>query len=318
MKAPFGWSKSDPADAMVSSSPTASFASSVTNTGKGIAGQFKTMGTVVSSAATKAKNVVTSSFTTPSGEVDETSLSNMPTNLGPEIWVTQGQLYESQGNFAKALDNYTKALEKQPKNEAALLATARLYARQGQLDQSNEFFQKAIALKPQASLYNELAIVQQQQNKAAEAQLTVQKAIELEPSNARYRDTLAGMMVSTGRSDEAVKQLEQVFPPAVANYKVAYLHFTNQNIAAAQQHLQVALQVDPNLKEARDLMARLGNGQTAQSAVAAYQSATQLYQTAQTIASPTTPANPAVYQQSGTNSSMPTATFPGAGMPTVQ
>ncbi len=66
----------------------------------------------------------------------------MPTSVGPEVWVANGQLNETKGDYAKALDNYTKALEIEPTNLSALLSTARLYDRQGQAPQAAEFFQR--------------------------------------------------------------------------------------------------------------------------------------------------------------------------------
>ncbi len=295
MKPPSQWFAQAPLQA--ESERSESLATKLSNTSKGITGQFKSMGSAVSNAYSKTKQAVTSSFTKNEAGADPTSLTSMPTNLGPEIWVTNGQLYESQGNFPKALDNYTKALELEPSNEAALLSTARLYARQSQHQQASEFFSKAIAVNPDAGTYNELALAYQSQNKPAEAQAAVRQAISQDGKNARYRNNLASMLVKGGRSDEAVKELQQVFPPAVANYNVAYLHFSNQNMAAAQQHLQVALQQDPNLAQARDLMARIGNGSTAQSAMAAYQTANNIYKTAEALVTPTVPANQAIYQR---------------------
>ncbi|MCA9132974.1 MAG: tetratricopeptide repeat protein [Planctomycetales bacterium] len=286
---------------------------SLANAGKGFTGQVKTMGTAVSSAMSKAKSAVIAPFSTTANNSDPTSLANMPTNLGPEIWVTNGQLYESQGKFAKALDNYTKALEIEPTNEAALLSTARLYVREQKYSQAESFFAKALAANPQAETYNELASMQQQQGRTAEALASVNKAIEMEPASPRYRNNLAGMLVSSGRSDEAVQQLQQVFPPAVANYNVAYLHFTHQNLAGAQQHLQLALQADPNLKEARDLMEKIAGSSTAQSAVAAYQTAGQIYRTAETLVTPTVPAGAAVYQRTGANDSAQAGGYPTNG-----
>lgn len=286
----------------LASTPKESTFAAAAGTGGGISGQFKSMGTVVSSAVGKAKNAVTSTFTTNPDNDDPTSLTNMPTNLGPEIWVTNGHVYETQGNIPKALDNYTKALELEPKNVSALVSTARLYAKQGQDAQAAEFFSKAIAVSPDSSSYNELAIVNQKIGRSAEAQAAVQKAIELDPSNARYRNNLASMLVASGRSDEAVKQLEQVFPPAVANYNVAFLHFNNSNIAGAQQHLQLALQADPNLQPARDLMGKLGGSPTAQTAMSAYNSAGQIYRTAQTVAGQGVPSTQVPYQQSAAGS----------------
>jgi len=315
MKLPFGKQS-------LSDTPKESAFAAAASTGSGIGGQFKSMGTAVSSAMGKAKNAVTSTFTSNPDNGDPTSLANMPSHLGPEIWVTNGHLYETQGNHSKALDNYTKALEMEPKNVSALLSTARLYAKQGQDAQAAEFFSKAIAVAPEASSYNELALVHQKLGKSADAQAAVQKAIDLDPTNARYRNNLAGMLVSGGRSDEAVKQLEQVFPPAIANYNVAYLHFSNSNVAGAQQHLQLALQADPNLQQARDLMDKLGGNQTAQTAMSAYNTAGQIYRTAQAVGGQATSATQVPFQQPvGTNSFGPTNTvttgFNNGGFPTT-
>ena len=291
------------------SNPSGGIASTIASTGKGIGGQFKSMGTAVTSAVTKTKNAVTSTFTNGKNDSDPTSLANMPStnDLGPEIWVTNGQMFETQGKFAKALDNYTKALEAEPQNEAALLSTARLYARQGKHQEAAEFFDKAVAVKPQAATYNELALSLKGQGKAEEAKSAIRQAISLEPSNSRYRNNLAGMLVTQGRSDEAVKELKQVFPEAVANYNVAYLHFRNQNVAAAQQHLQAALQVDPNLAEARELLKQISNSGATKTALAAYETASNIYKTAERQTTENVTANPTVYQFPQAN---PSATGP--------
>lgn len=268
----------------------------LSSTGQGVTGQVKSMGTTMSTAMGKAKNMVIAPFATTPNNADPTSLANMPSNLGPEIWVTNGQLYETQGKFAKAAENYQKALAMEPANQAAMLSMARLHVRQQEYTEAEQMFGKALAAKPQGDVYNELATVLQKQGRTAEAQATVQQAIATEPNNQRFRNNLAGMLVTSGRSDEAVQQLSQVFPPAVASYNVAYMHFANQDLAGAQKYLQSALQVDPNLKEARELMEKINSSPTAQAAMAAYQSADQIYRTAQAAVTPTTSATNAVYQ----------------------
>ncbi len=275
---------------------SAGLVSTLSNTGQGVTGQVKSMGTTMSTAMSKAKNMVTSPFATPTNNGDPTSLSNLPENLGPEIWVTNGQLYETQSKYAKAQENYAKALTIEPTNQAALLSMARLHVRQQQYAEAEEMFGKALAGNPQADVYNELASVLQKQGRMAEAQAAVEQAIAAEPNSQRFRNNLAGMLVASGRSDEAVQQLSQVFPPAIASYNVAYLHFANQDLAGAQQYLQSALQADPNLKEARDLMDKINGSPTVQNAVAAYQTANQIYRTAQATVATPTPASTPVYQ----------------------
>ncbi|MBX3421870.1 MAG: tetratricopeptide repeat protein [Pirellulaceae bacterium] len=231
----------------------------------------------------KAKNAVVSTFSTKTVEnVDpETSLAHMPSNLGAEIWVTNGQIFEMKGNFNAALDNYTKALEKEPNNLAALQSTARLYMRQEQFASAIDFYQRAAQASPTAENYAELADALHRAGKLPEAQASIQKAISLDPTSTRYRSSMAGMLIAVGRSEEAVKQLEQVMPPALAHYNVAHLQASNKNPAAAQQHLQLALQLDPNLQPARELMAKITQNPTAQTAMAAYGTANHIYRTAQ-------------------------------------
>ncbi len=302
MKSPTQWFSKD--EDRIAAAEEKPLSSSIADTGKGIAGQFKTMGTAVSSAMGKAKDAVTATFVSSDNPDDATSLANMPTKLEPEVWVANGQFFEAQGNYAKALDNYTQALEKQPDNEAALLSTARLYARQQQNTSAVEFFNKALEVNPKnASTHNELAVLLQAEGKNAEAQAAVAQAIALDPGNPRFRNNLAGMQVAVGRSDEAVSQLQQILSPAEANYNVAYLHFMNSNLASAQQHLEVALRTDPNLQRARTLLQRISETGAAQNAMAGFKTADEIYRTAQAIATPSQ-AGAAVFQQQ-----------PGSGTP---
>lgn len=269
-------------------------------TAKGFSGQVKSMGTAVSSAFVKAKTAITAPFQPDAAAAtgdksDPTSLANMPTKLTPELWVMQGQLAESQGQQAKALESYSKALEVEPNNLSALVSTARLYDRQGNGARSVEYFQKALAVNPNdASLHNDLGLAYSKAGNATAAKECLMKAASMDATSIRYRNNLATLLVEQGQADEAVAQLMQVHSPAVAHYNVAYLHFMKQNIPAAQQQLQLALQADPNLPQARDLYNRLGGAQTVAQVANAYQLAGNIYQTAQGMAQPNaTAATPA-------------------------
>lgn len=313
---------SSPKDWFRTSSSASPATSTLAGGATGLTSQLKSMGSTVTSAVTKAKDAVIAPFT--SKEADgldpETSLAHMPTSLTPELWVTQGQAAELKGNYPSALDLYTKALQQEPNNVPALQSTARLYSRQEQHATALEFYQRVINVAPTAGHYAELSDCQHKAGRTNEAQASIQKAIELEPGVARYRNNLAAILVSVGRSDEAVNQLQQIFPPAVANYNVAYLHFSNKNMAAAQQHLTLALQADPNLKPARDLMATLTQSQGVQAAKAAYNATENVYRTAQATLPPVMQAPQQTYQPQSIQppaqpSSMPA--FPSSGFPEV-
>lgn len=273
----------------------------------GVSGQIKSMGTTVSSALGKAKTTMLTAFNPATPEAtdkdDPTSLASMPGKLSPELWVMQGQLAESQGQYPKALESYSKALESEPNNLGALVSTARLHDRQGDAAKSVQYFQKALAVNPNdASIHNDLGLAYSKTGNAAAAKDSLMKASSLDSSNVRYRNNLATVLVEHGQVDEAVSQLKQVESAAVAHYNVAYLLFTKQNTAAAQQHLQLALQADPNLQPARDLLSRLGGSPAAAQVAGAYQMAGNVYQTAQGFAQGQgIAATPATAQAAGGN-----------------
>jgi len=287
-----------------------------TNAAKSVGGQFRSMGTTVSSAFGKAKTALVAPFSgtatsaAATDKSDPTSLTNMPNKLSPELWVMQGQLAESQGQTAKALESYNKALQSEPNNLGALVSLARLQDRQGDTAKSVEYFQKAVAVNPSdATLLNDLGLAYSKAGNASAAKESLEKAANLDPKNVRYRNNLATLLVDQGKADEAVTQLQNVLPPAMAHYNVAYLHFTKQNMPAAEQQLRLALQADPNLQPARDLMARLGGSQ---SVAQVGQSASSIYQTVQGLMQPG--ATPAATVAAPATGSLP-ATSPTAQPP---
>ncbi len=274
-------------------SSSTGMAGTFATTTQAVKGQFSSMGTAVSSAYGKAKTAITSPFTgtTESGGAsgDATALSNKP-SIDPELNILKGNLDEQQGNYAKALDSYSKALEAEPKNPTALLSTARLYDRQNEKDKAVEFYQKAGAVAPNnAAIFADLGNLHARTGNLPAARAELQKAVNLDPKNASHRSSLAGVMLDSGNADAALTELGQVHSPAMANYQMAYLHFSRKNVPATQQYLSAALQIDPNLKPARDLMASMGGAQKinqmAQGGQQAVQQAQGIYQQAGAIGS---------------------------------
>lgn len=282
-----------------------------TTAAKGVGGAFKSVGTTVSSGFSKAKAAVMTPFggatdpAVPADKDDPTSLASLPNKLSPELYVMQGQLAESQGQSEKALESYKKAIQVEPNNLGALVSMARYHERKGDTKQAIEFFQKASTVNPNdAAVHNDLGLAYAKAGNAAAARDSLNKAISLDGKEVRYRNNLATVLVENGQADEAVNQLKQVMPPASAHYNVAYLHFSKQNWPAAQQQLETALQIDPNLAQARALYNRLGGGQAVAGAQNAYQTASNIYQQVQGFGGvPATPAS--------TTTSVPAA--PSAG-----
>jgi len=260
------------------------------STGKAVKGQFASMGTAVSSVYGKAKTAITTPFTGESAAPETASNLSKNPAIGPELYVMNGQLHESQGNYTKAIDSYSKALEIEPKNPSALLSTARLYDRQNAKEKSIEFYLKAAEITPNDSnIYAELGALHSKTGNLAAAKEQLQKAVNLDPKSTTYRSSMAGVLLDSGNADSAMAELMQVNTPAMANYQMAYLHFARKNVPATQQYLNSALQIDPNLKPARDLMASMGGvqnvSQMAQQGQSMMQQAQGIYQQAGAIGS---------------------------------
>jgi len=222
------------------------------------------MGTAVSSAYGKAKTAITSPFSASDSPTTDPAIAATPgakPTIGPELYVMNGQLHESQGNYTKAIDSFSKALEIEPKNPAALLSTARLYERQNEKEKAVQFYQKAAEVAPNAAVFADLGNLQARNGNLVAAKDQLQKAVNLDSKNTTYRSALAGVLLDSGNADSAMSELMQVNSPAMANYQMAYLHFARKNVPATQQYLGNALQIDPNLKPARDLMASMGGAQ---------------------------------------------------------
>lgn len=173
---------------------------------------------------------------------DPLLLDNVPASIGPEVFVANGQLWESAGNFDRALENYSKALEREPENAPALASIARLKYRQDQFDQAIEYFQRAIAANPaEAGLYNDLGLTQSKLGKHDQAITSIGQALAIAPGTSRYANNLATVMFAAGREEEAKKTLLANNKPAVAHYNMAYLHYNAKQTDAALKELAQVL-----------------------------------------------------------------------------
>ena len=254
-------------DTSSATSVSSGMSGTLASTTQAVKGQFSSMGTAVSSAYGKAKTAITAPFSAQEeGAVPETTATSAVAknnSIGSEVYVMTGQLHESKGDYAKAIDSYSKALEAEPQNLSALLSTARLYSRQNKKDEATSFYNKAIAVAPgNAEIYSELGLLIAGSGNLNSAKENLQKAVNLDPKNSGYRSSLAGIHLDMGNAEAALDELTQVHQPAMANYQLAYLHFTRKNIPATQEYLSKALTIDPNLQPARDLLASIGGGQS--------------------------------------------------------
>ncbi len=238
---PFAKSATTTSEPSVGSKITGSIAS----TAQGARNQFATVGTTAKSAAGKTKATFTGFFTksetNSASDIDKTdplSLQNKPTSIGPEVFVANGQLWESTGNFTKAMESYTKALESEPNNAPALTSIARLHFRQDNFAQAAEFFQKAIQQSPEdAGLFNDLGLTLSKLGNHAGAEQALGRALQLAPDSSRYANNLASVRFDAGNATGAYEVLSKNNKAPVAHFNMAYLHYKKGQLDLARTHL---------------------------------------------------------------------------------
>ena len=174
---------------------------------------------------------------------DPLSLANTPASVGPEVYVANGRLWESTGDNAKAMESYGKALQSEPGNPDALASIARLHLRQGNQQQAVQYFQKALVKAPEdARLHNELGLTLNSAGDYPKAVAALEKSLELAPGTSKYANSLASVRFGGGDTAAAYQVLIANNKPAIANYNMAYLLYSNGEAAEARGYLNQALQ----------------------------------------------------------------------------
>src|SRR5436309_2201748 len=82
-------------------------------------------------------------------------------------------------------------------------------------------------------------------------------AVELEPDDRRYADTLAVGLAASGRWDDSLRVFARFNNEATAHYKLAGTLRRLGKPDLCRQHLELALSRDPNLAPAQALLAEL-------------------------------------------------------------
>ena len=235
-------------EATVDTTPDISEA--IVDSAEGTKSQFASFGDNAKKAFSKTTDAVTGVFRfgeekSSEEEVinDPLSLANKPASVGPEVYVANGRLWESTGDNTKAMESYGKALKAAPGNSDALASIARLHLRQGNQQQAVQYFQQAIAGAPgDALLYNELGLALNTAGDYPKSVAALEKALELAPGTSKYANSLATVRFSSGDAAAAYEVLLANNKPAIANYNMAYLLYSNGQVAGARDYLNQALQ----------------------------------------------------------------------------
>jgi len=93
------------------------------------------------------------------------------------------------------------------------------------------------------------------------------KACDLAPGDRHYVHSLGYCLARAGAYDQSVDCFRQVDGEARAHYNVARMLLQMNQTELGRQHLQLALKIEPELKEAKEELARAEAGRPTNSAV---------------------------------------------------
>ncbi|MGB2589664.1 MAG: tetratricopeptide repeat protein [Candidatus Acidiferrum sp.] len=145
-------------------------------------------------------------------------------------WFMLGAIYERQKFYDRAEDEFKKALEVNPRDAAVLNYYGYMLGDLGiRLDQAQSLVQRALKEDPNSGAYlDSLGWIYFRENKLADAEATLRKAVQFESHDATIRSHLGDVYAKSGRMDLAATQWEKSLeewrhslPADVENDKVA-------------------------------------------------------------------------------------------------
>ena len=154
--------------------------------------------------------------------------------------------YDELGRFTEALPLYEAAVEKAPSNNPTIIRLARLYRHFGRSDDAREVYMEALdnnAYEVPAVLgLAELSIAEASPDSYREAEQRLLALLDWMPENTAARTDLGVVHQAMGRTEQAIRDYEQVLEinpaEAVAALNLAQLYFSRGDAARARRQFE--------------------------------------------------------------------------------
>lgn len=189
---------------------------------------------------------------------------------------------ESMRRTDEAQTQYRSILQDQPANIDAQIGLARSNLNSGQSQSAVVQFQKLMVEAPQRhEAYLGYGQCQMQQQRWSEAATTFQQGLQIAPHDKDLHYQLAVALARSGDLANAQNHFQSSVGAAAGHYNIALILKDRNQLAEAEGHLKLALQLDPHMKAAEKWMVEIGrirSGQTAVSSLSEAPIDTQIQQ----------------------------------------
>ncbi len=156
---------------------------------------------------------------------------------------------------------YQRAMQKDPKNKAAMVGMAKLYAKIGDKERAVFTFNQAIQRDPKDhALAHTMATVLVRFEDYAGATEACKHAMTIDPENRSYIKTLGFCQAQLGQWDAALATLGKVMSPPQTRYFIGRMMIDMNRIDEGKQQIQEAVNLDPQFAMARQVLDDLNAG----------------------------------------------------------
>jgi tetratricopeptide (TPR) repeat protein len=193
--------------------------------------------------------------------VNSTAIAKDP-DLAPDkaakLCLATAEELEKNGHYDQAIGQYELAIKHDPRQPGVGKKLAACYARAGQFDKSIEQYQKCIAALPKdADLINDLGYTYYEKEEFTTAEKYLRQAIALKPGLQRAHGNLGLALGRQSKWKESLEEFKKAGSPGMAQANLAAMYLAAGQYDDARRSCNIALGLEPNLKTAKELLAKL-------------------------------------------------------------
>lgn len=175
-----------------------------------------------------------------------------------EEYVAARQL-ETDGKYEEARERYEGMLKRSPNNPDYLHRMGVVCTHLQRFGEATNFYERAQKLDPKnPRLLADMGYSAYLKGDMISAEKLLREAHAKKPSDQRTTNNLALVIGMKGKTDESMELLKKSGDEASALASMAYIRFKRGETDQARQLYAEALELNPDLKEAKQALARLG------------------------------------------------------------
>lgn len=179
----------------------------------------------------------------------------LPPDQVAELCWAAGEELQKRGYEREAIVQYEKVRQIEPDRPGLAWRLAVLHDRQGNVVAAREAYQAALQEQPDnPHLLNDRGYFSYQLGEWKQAEVWYRKALKYNPQHQRATVNLGLVLAKQKQYDQALECFVQVLPRGQALCNVAIIQARQGQIEQAQKNFRLALEEDPELLKARQLL----------------------------------------------------------------